>query len=360
MLFARVGPPLLSLFMPFVLALVMAWILNPIIKLIQRRVGVSRKLLSLLLLLLLFAVAGGLLTVLVYNMVIELTALVSNGPAIWEGSVKPAIFGIETFFSDLFAVLPAQVSTVANDALDALVHWLNSSVPALITRAGSAAGSIAFSIPSFAVASIIFVMASFFITSDYPRLRFLALDKLSDNLRNFLRDVKHTAVAAFGGYMKAQFILSVAVFFILLVGFLIIGQPYAVLLAFFFAVMDFIPVIGSGTFMIPWAVINLFSGDYRHAIEMMVIWGIIALFRRMAEPKTVGDHTGLSPIMSLMSIYIGMQIAGVGGMILGPVVCLILLNIYKLGVLHNLMNDLRMAISDLSALLKSTPQSPGE
>lgn len=353
--FSRVGPYLLSLLMPFVLALVMAWILNPIIKLIQRRVGLSRKLLSLLLLLLLFAVAGGLLASLVYNIMVELKALVLNWQSIWEDTLSPTISGIEVFFSDLFAGLPVQVATVANSALDQLVTWLNNNVPTMVSRAGSAAGNFAFSIPSFAVAALIFIMASFFISSDYPRLRFLVLDKLSDNLRNFLRDVKHTAVAAFGGYAKAEFLLSVAVFFILLGGFLIIRQPYAVLLAFFFSVLDFIPLIGSGTIMVPWAVIDLFSGDYRHAVELMVIWGIIVVFRRLAEPKVVGDHTGLSPITSLVSIYVGMQVGGVGGMILGPVLCLVFLNILRLGVLDNVRADLRLAVNDLSALLKNRP-----
>lgn len=354
-LLVRIGPPLLSLFMPFVLALVMAWVLNPIIKLVQRRVGVSRKILSLLLLLLIFAVVGGLLLVLFYNMKVELTTLFLNWESIWNSTFKPAINNIEITFSDLFAGLPVQVATVANGALDQLVTWLNNNIPAMVSRAGGAVGSFAFSIPSLAVAFIIFIMATFFISADYPRLRFLALDKLSDNLRSFLSDVKHTAVAAFGGYAKAEFLLSVVVFFILLLGFLIIGQPYSVLLAFLFSVVDFIPIVGSGTFMIPWAVVDIFTGNYRHAVEMMVIWGVVALFRRVAEPKFVGDHTGLSPILSLVSIYVGMQIAGVWGMILGPILCMILFNIYQLGVLDNMTADLRLAAGDLSALLKHRP-----
>ena len=110
-------------------------------------------------------------------------------------------------------------------------------------------------------------------------------------------------MSAFGGYVKAELILSVGVFFILLLGFTLIGQSYTLLLAFLLAVMDFIPIIGAGTVMIPWAVIDLFTGNLRHAIELMVIWGIIALFRRVGEPKAVGDQTGLPPVVSLISIY---------------------------------------------------------
>ena len=174
-------------------------------------------------------------------------------------------------------------------------------------------------------------------------------------MRDFFGRVKRAAVAAFGGYVKAQLILSVAIFFILLAGFVVIRQPYSVLLAFLLAVLDFIPIVGSGTVMVPWAVADLFLGEYRHAVELMVIWGIIALFRRGAEPKVVGDQTGLSPILSLISIYVGMKIAGVAGMILGPVLCMVIINIGRLGVLDGTLSDLRLAAGDLAAILKNRP-----
>lgn len=352
------APPLLGLLMPFVLALVLTWILNPAIVKVQRRFGGSRKALSLVLLILIFTIAGGVLAALVYSIVSEVASLVMNWPSIWADSLQPAIVGLEDFLSGLFAGLPDQVSQGATAALDKLVAWLNEMIPSMLSHVGSAAGSFAFSIPSFAVALVIFVMATYFIASDYPRLRLMVTDRLSPGVRDFFGSVKRTAVAAFGGYVKAQLILSVVIFFILLVGFVVINQPYSVLLAFLLAVLDFIPIVGSGTVMVPWAVADLFLGEYRHAVELMVIWGIIALFRRGAEPKVVGDQTGLSPILSLISIYVGMKIAGVAGMILGPVLCMVVINVGRLGVLDGVLSDLRMAAGDLTAILKNRP-APG-
>lgn len=353
-------PPLFSLFTPFVLALVMAWLLNPMIKAIQKRVGISRKILSMVLIILLFAVAGGLLTALVSNIVSELASLASNWQAIWA-DLTAAGEEIGAFLSGFFEHLPPEVADAVNSIGEQLFSWLQTAVPAFLSSAASHAGSVAMGLPSFAIAAVIFVMASYFITSDYPHLRFLFLDHLSERLHGFLGNVKRTAVAAFGGYVKAQLILSIVIFFILLVGFLVIREPYAVLLAFLLAVLDFIPIVGSGTAMVPWAAVDLLVGDYRHAVELMVIWGVIALFRRVAEPKVVGDQTGLSPILSLVSIYIGMQVAGVMGMIFGPVLCMVVINIYQLGVLDGVTADLRMAAGDLAALLKNRPESaPGD
>ena len=358
LLLALLAPPLASLFMPFLLALVLAWILNPIVRRLRDRLGISRKILSLVLLILLFAVAGGLLSALVYNIAAELISLAQNWRAIWA-SFQVVMEEMGAFLDGLFQHLPAQVGETANGLLARLADWLQTVVPAFLASAAAGAGSFAMSVPSFAVSSVMFIMASYFITSDYPRLRFLVTDRLSPGMSDFFGSVKRAAVAAFGGYVKAQLILSFVIFFILLIGFSIIGQPYAVLLAFLLAVLDFIPIIGSGTAMVPWAAVDLLTGNLRHAVELMVIWGIIALFRRVAEPKVVGDQTGLSPIMSLISIYVGMKLAGVMGMILGPVVCMVVINVVKLGVLDGAMDDVRLAAGDIAALLKNRPH-PGD
>jgi predicted PurR-regulated permease PerM len=103
--------------------------------------------------------------------------------------------------------------------------------------------------------------------------------------------------------------------------------------------------------MVPWAVVALFTRSYRAAIGLMVIWGIIVLYRRVMEPKFVGDQTGLSPLLSLVGIYVGMKLGGIGGMILGPILLLVLLNLSGMGMFHPLRLDVLAAVRDISAIL---------
>lgn len=216
-------------------------------------------------------------------------------------------------------------------------------------------GEKAVSFSSFLLALVFFVMATFMLTADYPYLRSRAAQHLDEGTLHFLGQVRATALGAFGGYLKAELLLSIGVFFILLIGFFVIRQPYGLLLALGLAIMDFIPIIGAGTVMVPWAVIALFTHNYLDAIEIMVIWGIIAMFRRVMEPKFVGDQTGLSPIASLVSIYVGMQVAGVLGMILGPILLLVLLNLAGMGMFRGLRLDIAAAVRDIAALLSQRP-----
>ena len=329
-LLRTVGLPLLSLFAPFVAALITAAILHPPIRWLQRRLGVPRKFSTLLILLLLFGLLGA------ESAIWGTPGRGAGGPG--AELERPAGEPAEHPGSDRDHVRPA-VEAGAGPAHrrggvgDPGVHGVaeqRNAQPA--QRAVEYTTDKARGVPDVVLALIIYIMACYMLTVDYPYLRSQAVQHTHQRLLHFLKQVRDTALAAFGGYLRAEFLLSVVVFFILLVGFFVIGQPYGLLLALVLAVMDFIPIIGAGTVMVPWAVVDLFMGNYFHAVQLMVIWGAIALFRRVGEPKFVGDQTGLSPIASLISIYIGWRLAGVLGMILGPTIALIALNLIRLGI----------------------------
>lgn len=352
----KVGLPLLSLMAPFVAALITAAILHPLVHRLRRTLGGSRKLWSLLVLVLLFGLVGAALGGLMYAAGAQLVSLVQS----WD-DLLTSLEGISQQLEQLFArfwdLVPPAFNASVNSVWDSVLEWLKNTLPEMLKGVMTYAKDKALSLPSLGLALIIYVMAAYLLTADYPDLRTAAAQRTDRRLLAFLVQVRDTALAAFGGYLKAEFLLSVGVFFILLGGFFIIRQPYGLLLALALAVMDFIPIIGAGTVMVPWAVIDLVTGNLGGAIRLMVIWGLIALFRRVGEPKFVGDQTGLSPILSLVSIYVGMRLGGVLGMILGPTVLLIVLNLVKLGLFDGVRADAEAAVEDIIAILRERPES---
>ena len=354
-LVAKLGPPLLSLFAPFVAALIVAALLNPAVRWLQRRLGWSRKLLSLLLVVVIFGVIGGCLGILTYAAANELVSLAQN----WSGmltQVEGFFDQMEALFARAMDLLPLSVVGTVEDTVNALIQRLQAVDPTALLSAAKAATDWAMRVPEFLLALVVFVMASYFLTADYPYHRTRAVQHLDESLLRFLQQVKATALAAFGGYLRAELLLSVGVFFILLGGFVLTRQPYGLLLALGLAVLDFIPIVGAGTVMVPWAVVELITRNFSSAISLMVIWGIIALFRRAMEPKFVGDQTGLSPVLSLLSVYVGMKLGGVLGMILGPVLTLVLLNLAGMGMFRGLRSDLAAAAWDVAAILSRRPE----
>lgn len=352
----KLGPPLLSLFAPFVVAAVAASLLNRPVRWFQRKIGGSRQVITLILLLLLLGAVGTAIGFLGYTAGNELLSLIQN----WDVMLDELLLildNLEEMFAQLLALLPEQVTGTIGEALVSLAGWLKEAVPATLSRFAAHVGQTALGVPSVVVAVIVFIMATYFLTSDYPYLRDKCVQHMDKDLRRFAGQVRNIVVGAFGGYLKAQLLLSVGVFFILLAGFSIIHQSYGVLLAFLFSLMDFIPVIGAGTIMVPWAVICLFTRDFAGALELMVIWGIIVLFRRIMEPKFVGDQTGLPTILSLISIYVGMRLGGILGMILGPIVMLIILNLVSMGIFRGVRLDLTAMVRDISSILSQRPES---
>lgn len=360
LLIIYVGVPLLSLLSPFVLALILAWLLNPLVRWLQRKLSISRKVISLVVVILVFAIIGGALFGLGWAAVNQVRSLFEN----WQSVADSMLATVDTvgdWITHLATFLPEGVLTTGENLADAAIGWLKGlDVSGWLTSMAGQAPNLVSTVSSFAVAAVVFIMASYFITGDYPRLRFLLTDRVPADAREFCGTVKGIFMSAFGGYLKSQLLLSLGVFVILAIGFLVIRQPYGLLLAGVLAVLDFIPIIGAGTVMVPWAVVDVIMGSYGEAVELMVIWGVIVLFRRVAEPKILGDQTGLSPILSLVGIYVGMRIGGVLGMIVGPLLLLVLINLGKLGIFHPLADDVRLAAGDVLSIMKSGRQKPGE
>ena len=310
-----------------------------------------------MLLVVLFGLLGAGLGFLGYIAGQEIVALAQNRDGLLE-SLQRMMDQLQSLSDRLWALVPEQLSDPMQEAMTGLLNWLNQTTPALVQRLADYTTNKAMGVPSFCVALVVYVMAAYFLTADYPYLRARAARGMDQGLLAFLGEVRTVALGAFGGYLKAELLLSVGVFFILLGGFVLTRQPYGLLLALGLAVLDFIPIVGAGTVMVPWAVVELITRNFSSAISLMVIWGIIALFRRAMEPKFVGDQTGLSPVLSLLSVYVGMKLGGVLGMILGPVLTLVLLNLAGMGMFRGLRSDLAAAAWDVAAILSRRPDDP--
>lgn len=352
-----VGLPLLSLLSPFVLALVLAWGLNPAVKWLQRRSGAPRKAVSMVLVILVFAVMVGVLFGLGWAAVGQVRSLLDNRQSLLDELLEGlagVVNSVQGWLSGLGDFVPQGVITTGEDLMAAVMDWARGlDFSGWLAQMAGQAPSMAANVSNFAVALVVFVMASYFITGDYPRLRYELTDRVPMVARDFCRSLKDIFMSAFGGYIKSQLILSLGVFAILAVGFLFMGQPYGLLLAFALAVLDFIPIIGAGTVMVPWAVIDMVLAQYGEAAALMAVWGVIVLFRRFAEPKILGNQTGLSPILSLVGIYVGMKIGGVLGMVVGPLLLLVCINLAKLGIFRPVLDDLSLAAADINAILRS-------
>lgn len=345
--------PVIYLFGPFIFALVIAWMLNPLIRGLNRRLDTSRRFLSFIVVLLMFLSAGAVIALVVYKLFSELVDLASNWQAIWEG-FQPVLEYIEELVDRLSTFLPVDASGFLDTLGETIVSWvetrLSSTADSLVTMAGSLATSVA----SGAVAVLVFIVAAYFITADYPRIRWKARQFFGQS-NHFIRILRDAASSALGGYLKAQLILSGAVGLIILVALVIWGQDYSLIIAIITAIIDFVPFFGSGIVLIPWAIFSFINGSTTKAIFLVILSFGLFLFRKLAEPKVVGNHTGLSPLTSLVGIYVGMRVGGVLGMIFVPILVMIVITMYRVGAFQDSVDDLKAVVLDIKGILTVPP-----
>ncbi len=333
-------------FMPFVIGWIIAMIGNPIVRYLERKLKIVRKAGSFLLVagVLALIILGG--YALMARIVSGCISFVQDAPEILEAAQRQVEFFIASF-SGLRRFFPEAVW----EELVTVVGSLEGSVDQIIAGIGEptvhAAGNFAKGIPNAFVYAIITVLSSYFFIADSDMIMESLKEMVPQPIVHYATIVKKNLMRAVGGYFAAQFKIMIVVAIILTVGFLLLGIHYSLLWAILIALLDFLPVFGTGTVLIPWAVIEFFNRQFYMGVALLVLYFVSQLVRQLIQPKIVGDSMGLPPLLTLILLYIGFRTGGVSGMILAVPLGLILIEIYKAGVFDTIIEGVQELISEV-------------
>lgn len=226
-----------------------------------------------------------------------------------QGSVLPA-------FLQRLLELPVLAELLGG--LDSLVGALTES---LLSRLGEALTGAAIhaasELPSLALSVLVFALSCFYLALDGERMLAWVTDRLPERYGARVRSGCDAVAKALRGYLRAYGLIFCMTLFELLIGFLLIGVRYAFLLALLIALLDLLPVIGSGAVLLPWSVVALLSGDVRVGAGLLVLFGVVTLVRQLAEPRIVGNSLGLHPFVALAASYVAFRLFGAAGLVLG-------------------------------------------
>lgn len=314
-------PRAVSCLLPFLIAWIISLIIKPVADLFQK-FRINRTISVIVSMLLVLAV--------ICMVIYSLSAVVIREIRTFTEMFSNLRDGIPVFVWDFIDVLPeAFRSKAAEIASDTFADFGELILPALKTalpKLGGAAGKL----PGAFVFTVILLMAIYFMSTDNGSLKEEITKFLPDEKVNSLRNTRSVLKKAFGGYVKAQLIIMCVVFGILVTGFWIMGVELALLLALAISLLDAIPVLGTGMILNPWAVVCLLQGDYARAIGLVTLYGVVLLVRHFLEPRVLSGQLGIHPIITLASMYTGLKLIGVTGMIIGPLIVLIVINYLKM------------------------------
>lgn len=163
------------------------------------------------------------------------------------------------------------------------------------------------------------ILAAFLISLRLPRLRSLAREKLPSSWHEKYLPALRRFRNCIWNWVKAQGKLALVTWGIVTVGFWVLGIGKAPFWAFLVALLDAVPVLGTGTVLLPWAAVSLLQQQTLRAVGLVCLWGVSAITRTVLEPRVVGRHLGLDPLLTLVAMYTGFCFWGIGGMLLTPI-----------------------------------------
>lgn len=322
--------PLFFAALPFLLAWVMAYFARPLALRLHRRTRLSVGVLSVILVFLFLALCATGLFFIARQAVLELLALgerfaAGEGPmgnlpaslaAWWQGAV------------DKFPFLAA-LGTAQDGVLgELLTEWLYSAGSRLGEAALQAAGALASALPNGIIFLLVTLAAAFYLALDLGGIHRALTRLMPEKLRGASLRLKDGAWQTAMGYLRAYLLLLLVTFALLLLGFLFLRVPYAILLAALFSLLDLLPIIGVGTLLIPWGAFAWLTGNPALGIGLLALYAVIELVRQFLEPKLIGRHLGLHPLLALLASYAGLQLFGFLGLMLLPGACMILRHLF--------------------------------
>lgn len=322
---------IIRLFAPFILAWIFAMMLNPIVTWANKKIKIPRGIGTIFSMLF---ILSGILSLILW-IVRKLWEQIINFKDMFPQMSAELIHQFETI-SEVWAkklqIFPGaesitNIDSIIEQIMESLGSTLSSAIPTIY-------GGIS-KVPDVIIFIVMMLLATFFMTKDYYSIKDFVKAQFSDTIIDKIVIMQRGVIDAIGGYVRTQLILMSITFTVCLIGLFIFNVQYALLLSVIIAIVDALPVFGSGTVLIPWALYNLLIGHYSLGIGLLGIYGVIFITRQVMEPRILSSQIGVYALVTIMAVYIGYKTIGFLGLIVGPALVVILQMLQNVGAIPN-------------------------
>ncbi len=347
-------PRLIWFFMPFILGWLISLIASPVVRFFEEKLKVKRKAMTALVIVAVLAVVVLLVYLLIAKLVREGVNFINELPDIWN-TILAEFNKVGANLQGVYDRMPADTQATIDHIILEMGNYMSSMMGQFELPSFKAVGNAAKQIPDIFLAVVMCLLSAYFFVADKGYMAAAVEKFVPVSVRYHFDLIRRSFRNAVGGYFRAQFKIECWIYILLVIGLMILGVDYAFLVAFGIAVLDFLPVFGTGTVMVPWAVIELLSENYRMMFGLIAIWLVGQLVRQLIQPKIVGDSIGMDAIPTLFLLYIGYRVAGVLGMILAVPIGIIVVNLYEEGAFDTTRQSLRILMAGFNHFRKIRP-----
>ncbi len=320
-------PFFLRLFAPFLAAFFIATLCQKMVCFLECRVGLSRGISSAILVTLFVALILGLISLTVFQLFAQIKNLVASLPdalASFRFQLNSLMSTIDGFRLKLPPELGALLDSYALKLQENTAEFSGRAT----TAALNAAGDFAAALPSIMFFVVMLILGTFFFTKDYLLVTNFLGEIFPKRLVDGLAKGKSVLLHAFSSYMKAQLYLMLLTSTVVAVSLWVVGKENALLWGLVCGLVDALPVLGTAIILVPWSLVSLLYGDVYSFVSLMIIQALVFVIRQLAEPKIISRQIGTHPILTLISIYVGVRFFGITGVILAPIFTMLGVNLY--------------------------------
>ena len=348
------GPRLLGFFIPFVIGWVVAMIANPLVRFLEKKIRIVRRHSSMVLIV-------GVLALVIFGLYFlgsrglkEMVLFVRALPGLYA-EVQEDVAAAYAELEQVLTFLPPEVKDSFGQVIEQLGAYIGGFLQDL---AASAGGAVARTLPDVLVHTIVVLLSSYLFLAEHDVIVQRIKEVMPGAVKRYAGLIKKDVRKVIGGYFMAQFKIMFVVALVLMGGFMLLGVHYWAVLAVAIAILDFLPMFGTGTVLIPWAAVKLFAGYFAYAAGLGLLYVLSQAVRQIIQPKIVGDSMGLPPLTTLFFLFLGYRLRGLAGMILAVPVGLIFIKFYEYGAFDSLINSVKELAREIEEIRHGDVKEP--
>lgn len=321
---------ILPVSIPLIIALITAIFLEPVVNFIHKRSKWHRKSAVISVFILFLVVVSGLLYWIITQLVGQIIQFSKMVPE-YINSLSVMWDEFQRFFFRSTEDMPVEVVSSFETEIASFMEGIRNWILTIVNY--DTVSNLLTGIPSFLVSFIVFLIALFLFMLDLPGLKFMLFNRLKDSTAEKVRFMFARLNNVIFGFLKAQFLVSCIIFVVSLVSLAFISPEYAIVMSLLIWLIDFIPILGSIIVLTPWFIYEFITGDIVQGTQLAILALVLLIIRRTVEPKVMGTQIGLSPLATLIAMFIGLQLIGFLGFFVGPLIVILFTSAREAGMI---------------------------
>jgi len=331
------------LIIPFIIGFFIALLINPLVEFIQQKTKMPRGFAVFTSILIILGVISSAITLLVNEIIQGFSYLSRVVPEHYksftiymENLYLTKIFPIYENLIQLFRDLDDSERNTILESMRMIGERLTDAFSTFLQALGNGLYLIITKLPNMATVLIISLLATFFISKDWYRIVNVLLHKIPQKIQVRINQIYEGLQRTLLGFLKAEFKLTFISAVIVFIGLTILRVEHALSIALIIWIVDFLPYIGAILVFLPWVVYSFSTGDMVLGTGLSILYGLIVMQRQLIKPKILSSSIGISPLLTLLTMYVGFKLIGLIGIVLGPLTFILMKILHETGIFKDI------------------------